>query len=150
MSSSQSWVDRDRQDEGHGSEVRPFYSRSAMLELMKSNLALNPDMDPCHIAEVNWGEPIPSHVPSKPDVLLLADCVYLEAAFQPLVDTMLDLCAPETEILFCYQKRRKADKRFFVMCKKKFTMEEVADDDPARTEKYTREGTRLYSMRRKA
>ena len=53
------------------------------------------------------GQPLPPTVPHKPHVLLLADCVYLEVAFQPLVDTMADLSTPDTEILFCYQKRRK-------------------------------------------
>lgn len=96
-----------------------------MLELMRQNLELNSDMDPCEVEELNWGEPIPESVPAKPDVLLLAgeyqrrrhaitessltfrnfslsptvDCVYLETAFQPLVDTMVDLSTRDTEIL---------------------------------------------------
>ncbi|PWN28529.1 hypothetical protein BDZ90DRAFT_213789, partial [Jaminaea rosea] len=102
--------------------------QDAMLALMERNLQLNsPGMlDPCHVAELNWGEfPLPQNVPSKPDVLLLADCVYLEVAFQPLVDTMIALSTAQTEILFCYMKRRKADKRFFTMLKKHFSFEDV-------------------------
>lgn len=78
-----------------------------MLPLMRQNMALNDLRDACHVAELNWGEPLPADVPSKPDVLLLADCVYLESAFQPLVDTMHDLATEKTEILFCYHRRRK-------------------------------------------
>lgn len=87
-----------------------------MLPLMQENLELNKAHmpDACFVAELNWyaacllrGEPIPSEVPAKPDVLLLADCVYREEAFQPLVDTMVDMATPDTEILFSYHKRRK-------------------------------------------
>lgn len=84
-----------------------------MLSLMAENLALNRQgMDPCYVAELNWGEPIPPTsastppVPPKPDVLLLADCVYLETAFQPLVDTMVDLSTKETEILVCARRNQ--------------------------------------------
>ncbi|KDN49209.1 hypothetical protein K437DRAFT_262097 [Tilletiaria anomala UBC 951] len=129
--------------------------QDAMMQLMRENLALNqtqaqaPLPDPCHVEELNWGEPIPDTVPSQPDVLLLADCVYLEIAFQPLVDTMAALSTPATEILFCYQKRRKADKRFFALLRKKFTFDNVDDDDPVRMERYRREGTQLLRVRRK-
>ncbi|CAO1616917.1 unnamed protein product [Sympodiomycopsis kandeliae] len=128
--------------------------QDVMIDLMKENMELNngAQMDPCYIAELNWGEPIPAtekdqqRIPAKPDVLLLADCVYLESAFQPLVDTMRDLSTTETEILFCYQKRRKADKRFFGLLKRHFTFADITDDDPARTQQYNRAGTRLYRV----
>ncbi|CAO1613531.1 unnamed protein product [Parajaminaea phylloscopi] len=123
--------------------------QDAMLRLMDQNLKLNPGMDLCHVAELNWGEPIPEGIPAKPDVLLLADCVYLEVAFQPLVDTMRDLSDDHTEILFCYMKRRKADKRFFTLLKKHFTFDDVQDDDATRTKTYQREGLRLYTMKLK-
>lgn len=144
-----------------------------MMQLMRDNLALNqsqvPLRDPCHVAELNWGEPVPAQedatsVPSRPDVLLLADCVYLEIAFQPLVDTLVLLSGrtkpnvapssaaaatvpPPPEILFCYQKRRKADKRFFVLLKKAgFEFDHVDDDDPERAEAYRRQGTSLLRL----
>jgi hypothetical protein len=47
--------------------------------------------------------------------------VYLESAFAPLVQTLSDLSDEHTEILFCYQKRRKADRRFFALLRKKFS-----------------------------
>ncbi len=163
-----------------------------MMQLMHDNLALTdaqaPLPDTVHIAELNWGEaeegavpaPPPSPlnlgepVPAKPDVLLLADCVYLEIAFRPLVDTLLalsrtpssiaaararsthsnpeqddpDPACRETEILFCYVKRRKADGRFFGMLKKKFAFEDVSDDDPVRTQRYRKGSTQLMRIRR--
>ncbi|PWY99776.1 hypothetical protein BCV70DRAFT_200689 [Testicularia cyperi] len=141
-----------------------------MLALMRENLTLNPfppvPGETCVVEELNWGEPLPpapspsassalnsnsnsTQVPPKPDVLLLADCVYLESAFQPLVDTMVELSSKDTEILFCYQKRRKADKRFFGLLKKHFTFHDVDDDDPARTLTYRRQGTQLLRVYRK-
>ncbi|KAK0566388.1 Protein-lysine N-methyltransferase efm6 [Tilletia horrida] len=137
--------------------------QDAMLDLMQRNLTLNEEATPgdeaggapnglptpCVVRELNWGEPLPTDVPSKPEVLLLADCVYLEVAFQPLVDTMVELSTPETEILFCYQKRRKADKRFFTLLKKHFHFDHVDDDDAGRREVYNREGTQLLRVVKK-
>ncbi|KAK0523591.1 Protein-lysine N-methyltransferase efm6 [Tilletia horrida] len=141
--------------------------QDAMMQLMQRNLELNEEVSaaeaeveagregrrglptPCEVRELNWGEPLPADVPAKPEVLLLADCVYLEIAFQPLVDTMVELSTPETEILFCYQKRRKADKRFFMLLKKHFHFDHVEDDDPARREVYNREGTQLLRVVKK-
>ncbi|CAD6980359.1 unnamed protein product [Tilletia controversa] len=135
--------------------------QDAMMALMQRNLELNEEVaraedgsgtglpSPCVVKELNWGEPIPEDVPSKPEVLLLADCVYLEIAFQPLVDTMVELSTPSTEILFCYQKRRKADKRFFALLKRHFHFEHVEDDDPDRRTVYNREGTQLLRVVKK-
>ncbi|KOS16129.1 hypothetical protein Malapachy_3189 [Malassezia pachydermatis] len=115
-----------------------------MLPLMEENAALNPDMvDPCHVAELNWGEPVPADVPAKPDVILMADCVYREEAFQPLVDTLCMMATATTEILFCYHKRRRADKRFFGLLKKHFHYDNVSDDNEVRRKAYQTSGTFL-------
>ncbi|GAK63933.1 uncharacterized protein PAN0_004d2142 [Moesziomyces antarcticus] len=134
--------------------------QDAMLALMRDNLALNfpttsattacaaDGRGELVVAELDWGSPIPASIPA-PDVLLLADCVYLEVAFQPLIDTMQALSTSQTEILFCYQKRRKADKRFFGLLRKKFVFADVTDDDPVRTVEYRRQGTQLLRIRKK-
>lgn len=122
-----------------------------MLPLMAENAQLNPDMiDACHVAELNWGEPLPPDVPAHPDVLLMADCVYREEAFQPLVDTLVAMSTPTTEILFCYHKRRRADKRFFTLLRRHFDQEDVKDDDPVRTEAYRRSNTFLMRFHKRA
>lgn len=127
--------------------------QDVMLPLMRENLHLNfpssTDKDAfVKVQELNWGTPLPP-ICAHPDVLLLADCVYLESAFAPLIQTMADLSTPDTEILFCYQKRRKADKRFFAMLKKQFTFQDVADDDEVRTKEYRRQGTQLLRIKKK-
>lgn len=103
--------------------------QAPLLETMRSNVALN-NVNNIDVAELNWGEPIPEHV-GVPDIVLAADCVYFEPAFPLLVQTLTDLASPgsDQEILFCYKKRRKADKRFFTLLKKQFTWTEV-DDNP--------------------
>jgi hypothetical protein len=141
-----------------------------MLALMRTNLDMNPGMeDRCIIEELNWGESVPEGIPRQPDVLLLADCVYLEVAFQPLVDTMVSMTNGQTEVLvsvaihisvtqeltqlldrqFCYQQRRKADKRFFKLLTKHFKFHDIDDDDQTRQKEYTRQGTRLYKVIKK-
>lgn len=57
----------------------------------------------------------------------MADAVFqLEITFPWLVETICMLTNEKTEILLCYKKRRKADKRFFVMLKKHFEFDNVS------------------------
>jgi protein N-lysine methyltransferase METTL21A len=71
------------------------------------------------------GEPLPPNMPN-PELILAADCVYLENTFPLLVQTLSDASETSTEILFCYQKRRKADRRFFALLKKIFSWTEAS------------------------
>jgi len=81
-------------------------------------------------------------------VIIAADCVYYEPAFPLLVKTLKDLVPDKSvEVLFCYKKRRKADKRFFTLLKKEFTWNEVSDD--ANRETYTREAISLLRLVKK-
>ncbi|PFH52611.1 hypothetical protein AMATHDRAFT_139772 [Amanita thiersii Skay4041] len=101
--------------------------QAPLLDIMRRNVAMN-GLGPCvTVAELNWGTDIPPDIP-RPDIILAADCVYFEPAFPLLVQTLVKLANPKTEILFCYKKRRKADKRFFSQLKKHFTWAEVTDD----------------------
>src|SRR5258708_39352057 len=67
---------------------------------------------------------LPAHL-QPPDIVLAADCIYLEAAFPLLVSTLVALVPPPPgrapEVLLSYKKRRKADKRFFALLKIYFT-----------------------------
>ncbi|TFK56024.1 hypothetical protein OE88DRAFT_1641766 [Heliocybe sulcata] len=119
-----------------------------LLEIMKTNVEIN-NLTPCvAVAELNWGEPIPDSLPRSPDLILAADCVYFEPAFPLLVETLDDLVHnASTEVLFCYKKRRKADKRFFALLRKRFTWEEV-QDDPNKSV-YSREAISLLRLFKK-
>ncbi|RXK41722.1 hypothetical protein M231_00957 [Tremella mesenterica] len=126
-----------------------------LLHLMKENVHLN--LSPLqrtnvHVMELNWGETLPPNLPLKQtDLVLAADCVYFEPAFPLLVQTLRDLAMvnEHIEILFCWKKRRKADKRFFSLLKHHFYMNHVDDDRPNEREKYQREGISLLRLHRR-
>jgi predicted nicotinamide N-methyase len=82
------------------------------------------------------------------DIVLASDCVYLEMAFIPLLETFLALTTNKDTIIYLmYRKRRNADKRFFQMAKKRFEFMDVMDDP--RKDVYTRQGFRLFCIKRK-
>ncbi|CAK5276061.1 unnamed protein product [Mycena citricolor] len=118
--------------------------QAPLLPIMRDNIELNRLSAACKVVELNWGEPIPEDIPT-PDIVLAADCVYIESAFPLLVQTLSDLVANgDTQVLFCYKKRRKADKRFFALLKKQFRWVDV-EDDPGRST-YTREAISLLRL----
>ncbi|KAJ7937345.1 putative methyltransferase-domain-containing protein [Mycena leptocephala] len=117
--------------------------QAPLLNIMRENVEINKLSSLCVVTELNWGEPIPAEIP-RPDIILAADCVYFEPAFPLLVQTLCDLVDEDTEVLFCYKKRRKADKRFFALLKKKFKWSDVPDD-PARAT-YSRESISLLRL----
>jgi len=117
--------------------------QAPLLSIMERNVSLNNLQGRVAVAEFNWGSPIPEGIP-RPDVILAADCVYFEPAFPLLVQTLSDLSDSTTDILFCYKKRRKADKRFFGLLKKKFGWKEVSDDPNRQI--YSREAITLIHL----
>ncbi|KAG8716329.1 hypothetical protein FRC11_004096 [Ceratobasidium sp. 423] len=131
-----------------GAEEVVITDQEQLINIMEENIELNNLRNRVRASVLNWGEPIPPNLPSTVSTIIAADCVYAEPAFPLLVSTLADLnnTYPDAEILFCYKKRRKADKRFFAMLKKQFTWEEVADD-PER-EAYSRQAITLLRLQR--
>ncbi|PAV21111.1 S-adenosyl-L-methionine-dependent methyltransferase [Pyrrhoderma noxium] len=140
--------------------------QAPLLDVMRTNVKLNDQSSRVSVIEYNWGEPKPDSMPEHIDVVLAADCVYFEPAFPLLVSTLCDLIPlpslsqssseltdtsngqPEEsqEVLFCYKKRRKADKRFFALLKKHFDWKQVEDPD---YETYNREAISLLRLVRR-
>ncbi|KAG6831886.1 hypothetical protein H0H92_007003 [Tricholoma furcatifolium] len=125
--------------------------QAPLLEIMRKNVLLNALEPTVAVAELNWGVPLPPSLPVA-DLILAADCVYFEPAFPLLVQTLCDLVDArtddkETEVLFCYKKRRKADKRFFGMLGKSFVWTEIVDDPDK--EVYSREAISLLRLSRR-
>ncbi|KAI8966969.1 nicotinamide N-methyltransferase-like protein, partial [Mycotypha africana] len=121
----------------------------SMMGLLKENITLNKLESTVKAEILNWGEDVPSHMLDA-DVILASDCIYLEVAFIPLIETLFALTAQkpnETVIYLAYRKRRSADKRFFQLAKKKFIFEEITDD-PQRLE-YQKQKLHLFIVRRK-
>lgn len=108
-----------------------------MFELMKRNIALNGLDSRVSASIYDWGEPTPSQLPSHPDIILAADCVYFEPAFPLLQQTLKDLIGDKTLCYFCFKRRRRADLGFMKTARKLFDVE-VVDDDPDK-EVYSRE-----------
>jgi len=123
--------------------------QAPLIQIMERNISLNKLQLNVTAVELDWAKPLPDL--QRPDMILAADCVYFEPAFPLLVSTLAALVPlpPERapEVLFCYKKRRKADKRFFALLKKHFTWS-VVDDDPAQ-ERYSREAISLLRLFRR-
>ncbi|CCD25844.2 putative protein-lysine N-methyltransferase NDAI_0G00680 [Naumovozyma dairenensis CBS 421] len=132
-----------------------------IVPLMKQNIQLNGIENEVSAEELWWGEPLrKTFAPSehsrdkeedfreekKVDLILAADCVYLEKAFPLLEKTLLDLTEGETPptILMAYRKRRKADKHFFQKIKKNFDIVEIKDFE--KYEYYLKQRTHLFQL----
>jgi len=130
-----------------GAEAVWITDQAPLVDIMRHNVLLNELSSNVTASVLNWGEPLADCFP-RPDLILAADCVYFEPTFPLLVQTLSDLVVDEKiEVLFCYKKRRKADKRFFGLLKKKFTWTEVMDNPDRET--YSREQISLLRLFKK-
>ncbi|KAJ3050768.1 hypothetical protein HK097_008250 [Rhizophlyctis rosea] len=120
------------------------------LDLMRENVKNNltpSEQSLILVEELTWGKPLKETITPPYDIILAADCVYLEAAFDPLIETLLQLSSPETQIIITSKKRRKADKRFFVKLRKVFDVVEVKDDP--HYEEYNKQSITILYARKK-
>ncbi|KAH7401607.1 putative methyltransferase-domain-containing protein [Pyrenochaeta sp. MPI-SDFR-AT-0127] len=118
-----------------------------MYKLMKQNIALNNLNSRVTASIYDWGTPTPSQLPSHPDIILAADCVYFEPAFPLLQQTLKDLIGENTVCYFCFKRRRRADLTFMKSARKMFDVQEVNDDPD--NEVYSREKLFLYRITKK-
>ncbi|KAI8367052.1 putative methyltransferase-domain-containing protein [Blakeslea trispora] len=119
----------------------------AMMKLMNENIQLN-QLSSVSATVLNWGEPILNPSVLEADVIIASDCIYLEVAFVPLFETLLALThKPDVVIYLSYRKRRKADKRFFQLARKKFVFETIQDDP--RHAVYSKLGLHLFVVKRR-
>lgn len=76
-----------------------------------------------------WGcTPTPS-IPSSPDYLILANCVYYESSLEPLLETVLELTSVHTTVLACYEERTPQIKalveRWHVLVRQHFSLRDI-------------------------
>ncbi|CCG82618.1 Putative uncharacterized protein [Taphrina deformans PYCC 5710] len=117
----------------------------AVLPILRRNVALNGLAPAVSVRPLAWGQPVGPDL-ANCDVVLAADCVYLEHLFQPLLDTLLALMLrPGAVAYLAYKKRRRADARFFKLLRKDFFVREV-DVEPPRREK---QGIHVYQVIRR-
>lgn len=104
-----------------------------MIPLIEDNLVLNgfqEDLEGKILAvELCWGQELPDKIQKDIpfDLILISDCVYLEACFDPLLQTLRQLMTESTLCLMSYKKRRRAEKIFFIKLRKEFSFREVTD-----------------------
>lgn len=103
--------------------------QAVMLSLMQRNTALNSLESSVAPSVYDWGQPTPTGLPTQPDVILAADCIYFEPAFPLLLSTLQDLIGERTVCYFACVKRRKADAQFMKSARKVFDVR-VVEDDP--------------------
>ncbi|CDK29444.1 unnamed protein product [Kuraishia capsulata CBS 1993] len=106
-----------------------------LVPIMQKSISLNKLDEVVEAISLPWGEPLPQSCSSKVDLILAADCVYNEKAFDILEQTLVDLSngtkinedgsKRDTVIYMASRKRRKADLKFFRKCKKSFHMQEI-------------------------
>ncbi|KAL3236215.1 putative protein-lysine N-methyltransferase [Nakaseomyces bracarensis] len=126
-----------------------------LVPLMEKNIDQNIVGKDVIAKELWWGEPLPIEFePSRDtptltqhlDLILAADCVYLERSFPLLEKTLLDLTEGNNPpmILMSYKKRRKADKHFFQKIKKNFDVVTVSDFE--KYDSYLKQRTHLFQL----
>lgn len=116
-----------------------------MLPLMENNIQINELQHQVEAKVLDWGEPLPAFCKDV-DVILAADCVYLESAFPLLNQTLLDLTENGAPIFMAYKRRRKADKNFFKKVRKNFDIHEITLPEYA---DFKRDSVFLFEMTRK-
>ena len=116
-----------------------------LLPLLQHNIDLNaPNISnsisvvPHHLS---WGQPISAMIPTPPDVILAADCCYLESNVPLLVATMEALMGNDSVCWFCYKKRRRADKDMIRKLRKLFGVEEIKGG-------WEKDGVFLYEIKK--
>lgn len=118
-----------------------------LVPLMDKNIILNGLEKNVFARALPWGMALPEFAKKDVDVVLAADCVYLEKAFPLLEKTLIDLTTKETLVLMSYRKRRKADTKFFRKIKKHFDLIEVTDFKDYAT--YLKQGVHLFQLVKK-
>lgn len=154
------------------------------MPLLQKSIELNVDSSTrhhLHAAVLSWGDPLPTDMfatnspnvtasasfnqSSRIDVVLAADCIYFEPAFDLLIKTLLDIFARADSyneasplVLFAFKKRRKADKHFWQHARKRgLVFEQVTLDHvhaaaatPWNTQKWSAQGVFLYQITQKS
>ncbi|KAF6224136.1 hypothetical protein HO133_010710 [Letharia lupina] len=115
-----------------------------LLSLLQHNIDLNtPNLGNSTTVLpylLSWGHPISPTIPSPADILLAADCSYLESNVPLLTATMEALMGNDTVCYFCYKKRRRADKAMIRKLSKLFEVDEIKE--------WEKDGVFLYEIKK--
>jgi tRNA G37 N-methylase Trm5 len=99
--------------------------QAAMMPLLEENIRRNGLGGRVHAGELDWTKPV-SEEYKQADIVIAADCIYLESMFEPLCKALQSIVTHKTSHCFiCYKKRRKADRRFFHILSQSFSFDLV-------------------------
>jgi len=136
------------------------------MELLQTNSGVNDCAGAAAAMPLCWGNaseteaalsaalPAESDAPPPPLLIVAADCVYWESLFEPLVDTLCELCLRNSRsrgarVLMSHVRRWRRDAKFFKLCCKRGlrvdVLSETMEHVPAEhTGKLERAITRVY------
>lgn len=77
------------------------------------------------VESLPWGVLEVAPIIEPIDIVLISDCVYIEECFDLLLQTLKCLITPRTVCYMSYEKRRRAEKRFFVALNRAFKVRSV-------------------------
>ncbi|KAK7021978.1 hypothetical protein SK128_006312 [Halocaridina rubra] len=82
------------------------------LPLMAMNIKKNKEVIDVEVEAkvLEWGNRDHIGAIQKPNVILVADCIYYEQSLEPLISTMRNMCEKNTVILMSYEERTTGDK----------------------------------------
>ena len=120
---------------------------AALLPLLRQNVELNIQRSASSNVvvsthQLSWGETPILSIPQHPDVILAADCAYIEESFPLLVQTLEALMGEKSILWFCYKKRRQRDRDCIKKIGKVFDVQMVKGN-------WEKEGIWLYEVRRR-
>ncbi|XP_062921658.1 protein-lysine methyltransferase METTL21D [Mobula hypostoma] len=100
---------------------------------------------------LKWGETVKG-LPSEPDYILVADCIYYEQSLEPLLKTIKDISGNKTAIILCYEERTmgnnpKIESQFFELLQIDFEIEEVPLEQ--QDEEYRSEDIHVLHIKRR-
>lgn len=90
----------------------------SVLPILQINIDANLPSHPhlkerLDVAPLTWGEDLSQFTKTPVDIVLASDVLYTEESHTPLLNTLIGLSTPATNIIFAYERRRKINDRFF-------------------------------------
>eukprot|EP00743_Colponemidia_sp_Colp-15_P005983 GILK01006430.1.p1 GENE.GILK01006430.1~~GILK01006430.1.p1 ORF type:complete len:280 (-),score=52.49 GILK01006430.1:25-825(-) len=102
----------------------------AVLGNLEANVELNPVVKANGSIDVKalcWGEDQLKYTKGAYDYVLVADGIYWEFLFEPLLQTLIALASTDTVVYVAQLRRRKLENRFFRRAAKYFEVNSVFD-----------------------
>ena len=97
-----------------------------VLGITRENVGANGLTGQVHVAELNWGHPLPQCAQHGAyDLVIGADVLYRQEHLSALFQTLLQVTHPGNEVLIAYKQRIKSDDAFFEEAARHFDISTV-------------------------